>query len=213
MTAVNDGTPRPEGRDAVMRSILDAASQLFASEDPAATSIRKVAREAGVNHALVHRYFGTRDQLLVGVLMEEAVKFSSVVAGAPNVSEAADALFCKILEDPAFVTLLARTVLSGAPAGRRSFQEGAIHGLVERIRAEPVADRRYGALEEFMAGLPCDPRIGTAAYASLLLGWVLFKPFLTSTLVFESGDETSMEDFLRSIARVLIDSGRATASD
>jgi len=145
--------------------------------------------------------------------VEEAEKFSSIIAGAPNVSEAADALFCEVLEDPPFVTLLARTVLSGAPAGRRSFEESALHGLVERIRVESTTGRRHETFTEFMASLPSDPKIATAAYASLLLGWVLFSPFLKSTLEFEDGDENSMEDFLRSIARMLIDSSRTPAPD
>jgi AcrR family transcriptional regulator len=49
-------------------AILAAARRLFAERGVQATSLRAIAREAGVNPALVHHYFGTKDQLFVAAL-------------------------------------------------------------------------------------------------------------------------------------------------
>jgi AcrR family transcriptional regulator len=50
--------------------ILDAAFRRLAQEGYAALSMREIARDAGVNHALINYHFGTRDQLVIEVLDE-----------------------------------------------------------------------------------------------------------------------------------------------
>ena len=51
--------------DRTRAAILDAAQRLFAERGHAATTIRDVASEAGVDPALVMRYFGSKDELFV----------------------------------------------------------------------------------------------------------------------------------------------------
>jgi AcrR family transcriptional regulator len=48
--------------------IVDAAERLFIRDGTEATSLRAVTREAGVNVAAIHYYFGSRDELLRAVL-------------------------------------------------------------------------------------------------------------------------------------------------
>jgi len=55
---------RPGGPD-TRGDILRAARESFADKGFAATSIRAVAREAGVDAALVHHYFDSKDSLFV----------------------------------------------------------------------------------------------------------------------------------------------------
>jgi AcrR family transcriptional regulator len=52
--------------------ILDAAERLFAKQGIAATSLRKVIKEAGVNTAAVHYYFGSKEGLVEAVLVRRA---------------------------------------------------------------------------------------------------------------------------------------------
>src|SRR5262245_53478169 len=59
---------RPRGREAVMAAVLDAATTLFAARGPASVSVRDIAAAAGVNHALVHRHFGSKQEVLRAVL-------------------------------------------------------------------------------------------------------------------------------------------------
>src|ERR1700761_8898352 len=58
----------PTGRAEVAAAILAAATELFAERGPAATSIRDIAARSNVNHGLVFRHFGTKDQLIGAVL-------------------------------------------------------------------------------------------------------------------------------------------------
>src|SRR5438132_14291029 len=50
--------------------ILDAAFRRLAQEGYAALSMREIARDAGVNHALINYHFRTKDQLVIAVLDE-----------------------------------------------------------------------------------------------------------------------------------------------
>lgn len=50
--------------------ILEAAYRRLASDGYTRLNVRDVAAEAGVNHALIHYYFGSKDHLVIAVLDE-----------------------------------------------------------------------------------------------------------------------------------------------
>lgn len=58
-----DAVDKPAGRDAVMGALVDATCQLIL-ERGVTMSVRDIARRAGVNHGLVHTYFGSKEALL-----------------------------------------------------------------------------------------------------------------------------------------------------
>jgi AcrR family transcriptional regulator len=61
----------PEGDLATTKAkILDAAFRRLAQQGYAALSIRDIARDAGVNHALINYHFRSKDQLVIAVLDE-----------------------------------------------------------------------------------------------------------------------------------------------
>jgi AcrR family transcriptional regulator len=71
MTNTADTTtaaPPSRDRDHAVRALLDAAERLLVSEGRGRISTRRVAQEAGVNHGLVHYYFGSMEELFVQVL-------------------------------------------------------------------------------------------------------------------------------------------------
>ncbi len=53
-------------------AILDAAERLIAERGFAATSVREIIREAGVNTAAVHYHFGSRDGLVAALIRRRA---------------------------------------------------------------------------------------------------------------------------------------------
>jgi AcrR family transcriptional regulator len=72
---VSKNPPRSPGRPANSRGdqrerLLDAAIALFARQSIAETSLRAVARRARVTPALVHYYFGNREQLVDALVIE-----------------------------------------------------------------------------------------------------------------------------------------------
>jgi AcrR family transcriptional regulator len=59
---------RPAGNSNTRDRILDSARELFARNGIKNTSIRAVAAAAGVDSALVHHYFGTKEQLFAAAI-------------------------------------------------------------------------------------------------------------------------------------------------
>jgi AcrR family transcriptional regulator len=57
-----------KGRREATDALLDAAERMLVSDGYARITTRRVAAEAGVNHGLVHYYFGSMEELLLQVL-------------------------------------------------------------------------------------------------------------------------------------------------
>ena len=71
MTAANTGRKRPgrpAGNSDTRERILTNARELFAHNGITNTSVRAVAAAAGVDSALVHHYFGTKEQLFAAAV-------------------------------------------------------------------------------------------------------------------------------------------------
>ena len=71
VTATNAGRKRPgrpAGSSNTRERILASARELFARNGISNTSIRAVAAAAGVDSALVHHYFGTKEQLFAAAV-------------------------------------------------------------------------------------------------------------------------------------------------
>lgn len=87
--------------------LLDAAEKLFAEHGLAATSIRDLAREAGVNVAAINYYFGSKENLYAEMLRHsfmssrdslprlEAILAQAQVQGTPQAAAEAIRLFVK----------------------------------------------------------------------------------------------------------------------
>ena len=68
MVAVSPAVPKTAARAAAEEALLDAAERLLADAGYAGITTRRLAAEAGVNHGLVHYYFGSNENLLVHAL-------------------------------------------------------------------------------------------------------------------------------------------------
>lgn len=73
-----------ESSEIVKDRVLNTATDLFAQYGVSAVSIRKIAAEAGINHALIIRYFGTKDGLVKEILQR---KISALAGAHPRKSE------------------------------------------------------------------------------------------------------------------------------
>jgi AcrR family transcriptional regulator len=74
---------RRPGAPDTRAAILSAARSRFAEHGYAGTTIRAVATDAGVDAALVHHYFGTKDELFLAAI-ELPVDPRQVLASAMN---------------------------------------------------------------------------------------------------------------------------------
>ena len=58
----------PSTREQNVTALMDAAERLLVRVGAAGTTTRSIAAEAGLNHGLVHYYFGSMEELLLQVL-------------------------------------------------------------------------------------------------------------------------------------------------
>ena len=60
--------PRPRNAAATRTAILDAARERFAADSYDDVGMRDIARDVGVDAALISRYFGSKDELFLAAL-------------------------------------------------------------------------------------------------------------------------------------------------
>jgi AcrR family transcriptional regulator len=152
---------RPGGPD-TRGEILAAARRSFAGKGFGGTTIRGVAGEAGVDPALVHHYFGSKDDLFLAALdipVDPRRLVPTVFeAGLPGSGERLLRLFLSVWDDPhARLPLLAlvRSTL-GQEAPESLLQQGILRMVLRPLReALPPeeADRRVQLVLSQMVGL------------------------------------------------------------
>ncbi len=189
---------RPVGRAEVMEAVLQAATELFSEKGPDAVTVRQVADRAGVNHALIHRHYGTKEELLRVVLAQAVEQMSAVSQGISNSREDIAPIVTALLEQEPAIRLLAWAILSGYP--------------VERIWPEYPAFRRVQAVlaaEQVDAdGQREDPRIAAVTGSALVLGWVIFAPFFERAAGLTDIDGFDPEAMLNTAVQHLFDRAR-----
>jgi AcrR family transcriptional regulator len=138
---------RRPGAPDTKAAILEAARVRFAANGFARTSVRSIAAEAGVDPALVHHYFGTKDELFLAALAlpvdPREVLLPAVLAG--GVEDAAERFvraFLSVWDEPEIrVRLLAvfRGVLDAE--GGRLLREGFLPVVLQPIGEALDLDR------------------------------------------------------------------------
>jgi AcrR family transcriptional regulator len=153
-------------------AILEAAWRRYATTGPDGTSIREVASDVGCNHALIARYFGSKDGLAAAVLRRldqrvDAAVDATLATGNDPVFE----LLEKARTSRPCVQLLVRSGLGdlgdlGCPAARHA----------ARILSAP----QPGAAADEPDALRS--RLCTYGAASLVLGWLTYEGFVAAAV-------------------------------
>lgn len=135
-------TPSPDSRSRIRGTAL----RLFAAQGAAATSLREVAREAGVAPGLVVHHFGGKDGLRAAVdecvvdLFRTAVDSVPLGGPAEEVIAARDRAAARMFqENPEAVDYLRRAVVTPDPGA-----EGLARMLVEETIRQTRTLREHG---------------------------------------------------------------------
>ncbi|WP_430332672.1 TetR family transcriptional regulator [Rhodococcus sp. ACT016] len=148
----------PVTRDRILR----AARDQFADKGFDHTTIRSIASEAGVDSALVHHYFGTKQQLLVEAIALPMDPTAILRAfGSVPVDELGEALARTVIgiwdspHQPAVVAAVRSALTGGRERLLRSFLlEVALRGVAPRVDSPPgTGELRVALVASQMAGL------------------------------------------------------------
>jgi AcrR family transcriptional regulator len=152
---------RPGGPD-TRGQILTAARRSFADKGFGGTTIRAVAGDANVDPALVHHYFGSKDDLFLAALDipfdPRALVPTVFDAGVLGAGERLLRLFLSIWDDPhtrlPLIALVRTSLVQEAP--ETLLQQGILRMILGPMRAVLPADeaeRRVQLVISQMAGL------------------------------------------------------------
>ena len=171
------GRPPKQASADIRQQIMDAAVDLFACQGYAATPIREIADRVGVNPAMIHYYFGSKQALLHAALeqsllpLAEAISTMKLNHRAP-VNDIVSLLLGAFSKRPNLPVLMTREVLLPG-------------GVLKDHFTEKFAPRLGGALPHLLRGEQdegrlredLDPRLA----AQILLGLCAF-PFISRSM-------------------------------
>jgi AcrR family transcriptional regulator len=156
---------RPAGED-TRQAIVDAARTEFATRGYEGTTMRGVARAAGVDARLVHHYFESKDEVFAAA-MELPVRPREIVdqiirGGVDGLGERLVRFFFAVWDSPAgrerVVALLASALTS--PDAARLLREFLTREIFGRVAAELGSD---------------DPQLRAALAASQMVGLIVAR--------------------------------------
>lgn len=148
------GRPSDIEAGVLQSRLLDAAERLFAERGFAATPVRMIAEEAGVNPALVHYYFGSKRDLLFAVMDRVLLPMAEALGAMQRSGEAPVEKLIEMMtgmaaRHPALPKLIAREVLLSSGETHETFARdyaprlgGALPGLLKREQAQGRLDKR-----------------------------------------------------------------------
>ena len=154
------------------QKLIDAAAEMLGEVGPRAMSVRGIAERAGVNHGLVHHYFGGKDGLLQAAMTQLVEQHADFVREQSHGSPIPVPLALK--EDQSYLRAVVRSVLddemelvetelrAGVSVPRTALQ----HAITQRNMAE--ADLETKA--RFSLGMATE------------MGWAALEPFIFATM-------------------------------
>ncbi len=184
---------RRPGAPDTRAAILAAAREGFAATGFGGTSVRSVAVAAGVDAALVHHYFGSKDDLFIAALelrVDPREALLPVLEGGPDgAGERLMRVFVSVWDDPdSRLPLLALLRGVGEPASQQLLRDGFMRMVLKPIaealridqperRMSHVASQLLGLVLlrhllclEPLASMPADRVVAT--YAPVLQGYL-----------------------------------------
>jgi TetR/AcrR family transcriptional regulator, repressor for neighboring sulfatase len=179
-----DLDPRPAGRDEVVDATVRAAAILFAEHNPNQVSVREIAAKAGVSHALVHRYLGSKHDIFRAVLerdRDEAAEYWMTDHGLNRTAST----FKADLPPGRYLRTVMRAALEGVP-------------LTPEDMRFPHAERMLSALQA--GDIPhaqdergFDMRLLFAAATAMAAGMAIAEDFFLVQAGIEDADRSEID--------------------
>jgi TetR/AcrR family transcriptional regulator, repressor for neighboring sulfatase len=167
----------PHGPDEVTRAVVDVATELFSSHGIGSVSIRQVAAEAGVNPGLVHRYIGSKEDLLRAVF----TNFADQLEHGPNAVTASAMTPASERLVLSHQRIIAHLILEGYDITEYSTRSPLVGVVLDTIQRSTAVDEHTARVRMLALGL----------------GWRLFESFLTSATGLGPDDHDEIQEAIR----------------
>ena len=170
------------GRGIAEEKLIRAAGELLSEVGPRAASVRAVATRAGVNHGLIHHYFGSKESLLRAAmtrLVEDHAAFAKDMAKGASVP----APFA-LLHDQPYLRAVMRCVLDGEMELATTELDAGV-SIPRHVVSELAAHRGQNT-----------PDVKTQAAVgigmAMEMGWAALEPFIFAVVGATPDEEASV---------------------
>ena len=165
-----DSDDGSDGDDASV-AILRSTGELLARKSPSEVTLREIAKHAGVNYGLIHRHFGTKDELVLQLFRAFSDYGGSLMRDTGSIYTALQQAFNA--ESGAFAEIFAWVILDRVEPERVWADRSLMGELAEQIETTwqqgtppPLTRQRF------------DPRV-LATFASLVISvWEFYAPYV-----------------------------------
>jgi AcrR family transcriptional regulator len=175
----------------VSEALIEAAAALASERGSGHVTVRDIATRAGVNATFVHRYYGTKQNLMRAAMQRAQERLAARIAEVPDVVEGAAAIVHATLGERELIATLARATLDGVfadiPAGN-----AAMAILLERFQRE-AAGRGGGGRH--------DPRIVVACLSAATVGYALLGDYIRQSTGLDGHPDEEVEALLVAVLR------------
>ncbi len=177
-------------------ALIAAMVRLLKKRSITAISVREVAQEAGVNHGLVHRHFGSKEELVKAAVRRIS---DDIHRGSPDGAMSASS-FAYLRTHPEIARLVARSCLDGphqllglaAPTPER------LAAIVAPIEAALAA-----------SGLALDAHLLNGLATCALLGWFAFKPLVKKGFGLPADADQQLAALLAMVDQLVVTAAKA----
>lgn len=183
------------------RQLLDAAARLMEREGSEAVSMQALATEAGVSVGLIYRYFGSKDAIVLAVIVQVLDAFAATVpiaieeAGDDPVRRlaAAFAAYCRVIDEYRHAAVLTYRESKSLDAAGRA--------RIKRLEVETSQPLRAAVQDGVDAGVLVADDPDLVAYNLLLLAhsWALKHWYFEQTKTLDSYIAAQLALALRAI--------------
>jgi AcrR family transcriptional regulator len=185
-----------------MEAVLDAATILFAARGPASVSVRDIAKAARINHALVHRHFGSKRAVLRAVLDRTVMNVAGIADKITDPREGMAQLFMAVAEHDNYYRALARAILDGENPRALQRDFPAIHKMINLLGSRRSESRMSAHQHSVRV---TDAKFIIGATSALSLGWLLFEPFLLTATGLDEYDHDSVRKCVVRMLQLMVD--------
>ncbi len=193
MSLVEQNRPTRNRVDAEERLIV-AAGELLGEVGPNSMSVRNVAERAGVNHGLVHHYFGGKDGLLKAAMtrlvQEHAVFAKEASHGDPIPTP------LLLNHDPKYLRAVVRAVLDDEmQLATTEITEGV--SVPRGAMAHAIQGRNTDEPDVQMKAM-------VAVAMAMEMGWAALEPFLFAVTEVAENEQEEVRDIVRNFRRQMV---------
>jgi AcrR family transcriptional regulator len=208
--------PRRRSRAATQEAILLAAEQVFSQLGFDGASMREVGERAGVTHALVHRYFGTKDDLYKAVLARNEDVIRDAAAGADDLTRAAALMLREgLARHRPYLRLIVDSALRGVPFESSVVTFSATERLIELARLAAPDDTRAVVQDDDAVATDAETtaRLAVVMAVTLYLGWAAAGQWVVAAGGLRDLDEETLTAALERAVTILFEGFLAPPAD